>query len=77
MEMTKEKAAAKAKHILTELQGEYKQSGSLPTDKRITQLAYALHERDRHRDTPNDFEMNAVTRGIIHGMMLMRQIIEG
>ena len=52
-------------------------SGSLPTDRQITKLAHTFYGRDKDRQIGADVEMMAVVRGIIQGMMLMRQLVEG
>lgn len=49
--------------------------GSIPTDKQINQLANLFFERDKNLESKLDLEMLAVTRGIVQGMMLMRQIL--
>ncbi len=75
--MEKKKAIETIALVFSELQNDYKQSNSLPTDRKITKLADAFYHRDRDRQIGADVEGMAVMRGIIQGMQLMRQIIEG
>jgi hypothetical protein len=52
------------------------QSTALPTDREIARLSCLFYDRDKDITSPYDLEMMGVQRGIIQGMLLMRQIIE-
>ena len=76
MNQSKEEAQKSIKEQMQQLRKAVV-SGSLPTDRQITKLAHTFYDRDKDRQIGADIEMMAVVRGIIQGMMLMRQLVEG
>lgn len=66
-----EKIAAKMEKLANEM----KQS-SMPTDREILQLAKLIYDRDAFIPAFKDHNVDAVNRGVIQGMQIMRQIVE-
>ena len=77
MTLEKEKINMQIKELMREIRSKYLKEQSMPTDKEIYRLANMFYKRDKDHPDNHDFEMMAVQRGIIQGMGLLRQIIEG